>query len=305
MHCLFSIIAMVLVAALPAAAQSADVDAVIAVARDADIVILGEIHDNPQHHANQAAIIGGAAAGGAGLRDDPAVARGRGERPARRGGGRRRDRGGAGLGARAAGRTSPTTRRSWRRRRRRGCSAPASRPRTSSGRWRRERRRSSGRMRRPTVSTSRSLRTSRRRGRRCRPRRTATRFPRSCCREWSRRSGSATRGWPMRRSGRGRMTGDGQVVVITGSGHADKTRGMPAALAVAAPDLKVLSVGQFEAPPGEAGSSVRPDPAGAGAGTGRSLPGVQGARRHRIAAVRVRRRPPRRGAWRAAPRRSA
>jgi uncharacterized iron-regulated protein len=45
------------------------------------------------------------------------------------------------------------------------------------------------------------------------------------------------------------MTGDGQVVVIAGSGHADKGRGMPAALAVAAPDVTVLSVGQFEAPP--------------------------------------------------------
>ncbi len=49
------------------------------------------------------------------------------------------------------------------------------------------------------------------------------------------------------------MSGDGQVVVITGSGHADKLHGMPAALAIAAPDIKVLSLGQFEVPP--------PDPA--------------------------------------------
>ncbi len=45
------------------------------------------------------------------------------------------------------------------------------------------------------------------------------------------------------------MTGDGQVVVIAGSGHADKNRGVPAALAVAAPAVTVLSVGQFEEPP--------------------------------------------------------
>jgi uncharacterized iron-regulated protein len=45
------------------------------------------------------------------------------------------------------------------------------------------------------------------------------------------------------------MTGDGLVVVIAGSGHADKARGMPAALAIADPELKVLALGQFEAPP--------------------------------------------------------
>lgn len=45
------------------------------------------------------------------------------------------------------------------------------------------------------------------------------------------------------------MTGGGQVVVITGSGHADKTRGMPALVATAAPDLKLVSLGQFEAAP--------------------------------------------------------
>ncbi len=42
------------------------------------------------------------------------------------------------------------------------------------------------------------------------------------------------------------MTADGQVVVIAGSGHAEKRRGVPAALAVAAPDVSVLSVGQLE-----------------------------------------------------------
>lgn len=45
------------------------------------------------------------------------------------------------------------------------------------------------------------------------------------------------------------MTGGGQVVVIAGSGHADRIRGVPAALGIADPDLAVLSVGQFEAQP--------------------------------------------------------
>jgi uncharacterized iron-regulated protein len=45
------------------------------------------------------------------------------------------------------------------------------------------------------------------------------------------------------------MTGDGQVVVIAGSAHADKEHGVPAALAIADPDLKVLALGQFEGPP--------------------------------------------------------
>ncbi len=51
-----------------------------------------------------------------------------------------------------------------------------------------------------------------------------------------------------------RTTSGGQVVVITGSGHADKLRGVPAALAIAAPDVSVLSLGQFEAPPDDVGA---------------------------------------------------
>jgi uncharacterized iron-regulated protein len=54
-------------------------------------------------------------------------------------------------------------------------------------------------------------------------------------------------------------TEDGQVVVITGNGHADKTRGVPAAIALADPDVEVLSLGQGEDTDGE-------DTEGAGAG---------------------------------------
>ena len=43
----------------------------------------------------------------------------------------------------------------------------------------------------------------------------------------------------------------GPVVVITGNGHADRAEGIPAYLAAAAPDVRVLSVGQVETGPGE------------------------------------------------------
>lgn len=42
----------------------------------------------------------------------------------------------------------------------------------------------------------------------------------------------------------------GPVVVITGTGHARRDHGVPAALARAAPGLSVLSIGQFEEPAG-------------------------------------------------------
>ncbi len=42
----------------------------------------------------------------------------------------------------------------------------------------------------------------------------------------------------------------GPVAVITGSGHARRDTGVPALLALAAPDLAVLTIGQVEADPG-------------------------------------------------------
>ena len=45
------------------------------------------------------------------------------------------------------------------------------------------------------------------------------------------------------------MTGGGQVVVVTGSGHAHRTRGAPAAIATADPEARILTLGQFEAEP--------------------------------------------------------
>lgn len=43
----------------------------------------------------------------------------------------------------------------------------------------------------------------------------------------------------------------GPVVVITGNGHAERGPGIPAALALTRPDLAVLSIGQLEAMPGD------------------------------------------------------
>lgn len=48
------------------------------------------------------------------------------------------------------------------------------------------------------------------------------------------------------------ITGNGLVAVITGSGHADKLRGMPAMVATADPEVRIVSLGQFETAPGNA-----------------------------------------------------
>jgi uncharacterized iron-regulated protein len=47
------------------------------------------------------------------------------------------------------------------------------------------------------------------------------------------------------------MTGGGQVVVITGNGHADLERGMPKKLRTADPDVTIVSLGQLESAPPE------------------------------------------------------
>lgn len=45
------------------------------------------------------------------------------------------------------------------------------------------------------------------------------------------------------------MAGGGPVVVIAGTGHADKHRGMPALVAVAEPDVRVFALAQVESAP--------------------------------------------------------
>ena len=199
------------------------VEAVIAAARDADIVILGEIHDNPEHHRNQAAIMAALQPAALVFEMIPQARRGRGQRPAR---------------PRAPSARTIAAALDWAESgwpdfayyagdprggaRRRGCSAPGSRRRTCGARWRRARRRSSARTRRPTGSTSRCRPTSRRRARRCRPSRIATRCPSELLpgmveAQRFRDAGLADAALWART-----MTGDGQVVVIAGSGHADK-----------------------------------------------------------------------------------
>jgi uncharacterized iron-regulated protein len=47
---------------------------------------------------------------------------------------------------------------------------------------------------------------------------------------------------------------EAKVVVIAGTGHADLQTGVPAMIAIAEPEVRVLSLGQFEADPGRAGA---------------------------------------------------
>lgn len=49
--------ALALALLLPGGVQASGVDGVIAAAKNADVIVLGEIHDNPEHHRNQAAIV--------------------------------------------------------------------------------------------------------------------------------------------------------------------------------------------------------------------------------------------------------
>lgn len=50
------------------------------------------------------------------------------------------------------------------------------------------------------------------------------------------------------------ISGGEQVVVITGSGHADKRTGMPGMVALAEPEARLVSLGQFETPPEDPGA---------------------------------------------------
>lgn len=58
---------------------------------------------------------------------------------------------------------------------------------------------------------------------------------------------------------------DARVVVITGNGHADRQRGAPALIGLAEPEVSVVTLGQFEAPPAPAGAfdayTLAPPPA--------------------------------------------
>jgi uncharacterized iron-regulated protein len=45
------------------------------------------------------------------------------------------------------------------------------------------------------------------------------------------------------------MTGGGQIMVVTGNGHADLERGMPEALRIADPEVSMIVLGQLEVEP--------------------------------------------------------
>jgi len=52
------------------------------------------------------------------------------------------------------------------------------------------------------------------------------------------------------------MAGGGPVVVIAGTGHADKHRGMPSLVAIAEPDVRVFALAQVESEPADAESAA-------------------------------------------------
>ena len=191
--------------ALTASADPATVPEFIELARDADIVVLGEIHDNPAHHRNQAEIV--AALQPAALvfemipqADEDEVNELRAKAPA----------------AARSPRRWTGTKSGWpdfsfyaailsAAPRGAGVRRAASRAPTCAARWSRA----------PPVpfgpdaaiyGLDEPLRSRRagQRARRCRPRRIATRCRRSCCPAWSRRNGFATPAWRTRRSGRAR-----------------------------------------------------------------------------------------------------
>ena len=217
-------------------------------------MILGEVHDNPGHHAQSGSRSRGPATACAGVRNADVRSGGAPARgPQRRGRGRQGDR----LGQPPAGRTSP-------------CIIPiftaAPKARVFGGDLPRGRRAPRGQRRgcRGLRRRRRALRADdtpcRRRpgaarGRPCRPPIAMPCRP-SCCPAWSRRSG--LRDAALARAVVKAMDATGgPVAVITGNGHARRDQGIPAVLAAAAPDLTVLSIGQIEGPVGT-GAALRP-----------------------------------------------
>ena len=248
MHRRVRIIAMILAVALPAAAQPSDVDAVIAMARKADIVILGEIHDNPEHHRLQAEItealqpaalvfemipqseedvVNDLRAKGAD-REEIAAALAWSES------------GWPDFGyysaileaapkARVFGAGQPVA--DVKRAMVEGAAGVFGPDATAYG------------LDLPLGAKEQAVREALQAEAHC-DALPAEVLPGMVEAQRFRDAGLADAALWART-----MTGDGQVVVIAGSGHADKRRGVPAALEIAAPDLTVMALGQFEAEP--------------------------------------------------------
>jgi uncharacterized iron-regulated protein len=246
-----SIIAMILMAAQPAAAQPATVPEVIEAARGAGIVILGEIHDNPQHHENQRAIT--AALQPAALVFEMIPQALEAEVNDLRAEGAGADEIAAALGweesgwpdfahyaaileaapeARVFGAGQPAE--DVERAMEEGAAAVFGPDATNYG------------LDKPLKPDEQAAREALQARAHC-DALPEEMLPRMVAAQRFRDAGLADAALWART-----MTGDGQVVVIAGSGHADKRRGVPAALKVAAPEVKVLSVGQLEAMPKDA-----------------------------------------------------
>jgi uncharacterized iron-regulated protein len=246
-HGRFRIIAMICMAAQQAAAQTATVDGVIEAARQADIVILGEIHDNPEHHRNQAAIT--AALQPAALVFEMIPQADEGEVNELRALGASADEIAAALEWSESGwpdfayyaeilAAAPDARVF-------GAGQPAADVKRAMVEG------AAGVFGPDSAAYGLDLALE--------PEEQAAReamqaaahcdalpeesLPGMVEAQRFRDAGIADAALWART-----MTGDGQVVVIAGSGHGDKDRGVPAALAVAAPDVTVFSVGQYEAP---------------------------------------------------------
>ena len=246
----FRIIAGLCCLAVPAAAsEPADVAAFIEAARGADIVVLGEVHDNPAHHRTQAAIVKALQPAALVFEMIPQADEDKVNELRSEGAGREAIAAALALvGERLAG-LRLLRRRSWRRRRRRmvfGAGQPAADVRRATVEG------AAGvfgpdavayGLDKPLAPEEQAAREAILAAAHCETL-PAEILPGMVEAQRFRDAGLADAALWART-----MTGDGQVVVIAGSGHADKARGMPAALAVAAPDLKVVALGQFEPPP--------------------------------------------------------
>ncbi len=235
---------------LPAATQPTSVDSFIAAARSADIVVLGEIHDNPAHHANQAAIVAALHPAALVLEMIPQAQEDVVNELRAKGAGR--DEIAAALDWEASGwpdfafyaeilEAAPDARVF-------GAGQPAadvSRAMVEGAAGVFGPDAATYGLDKPLDPADQAAREALQAEAHCGAL-PATLLPGMVEAQRFRDAGLADAALWART-----MTGDGQVVVIAGSGHADKARGVPAALAIADPEVKVLALGQFETPPSD------------------------------------------------------
>jgi uncharacterized iron-regulated protein len=246
----FRVLAMLAGLLLPASAEPTSVAGFVSAARDADIVILGEVHDNPAHHRNQAEIVAALQPAALVLEMIPQAAED--EVNALRTAGAGRDEIAAALDWDASGwpdfanyapilEAAPKAQvfgagqpiADVRRAMVEGAAGVFGPDAAAYG------------LDRPLPPAEQAAREAEQAAAHCDalPR---ERLPGMVEAQRFRDAGLADAALWART-----MTGGGQVVVIAGSGHADRSRGVPATIAVADPEVRVLSLGQLERPPDE------------------------------------------------------